>query len=468
MPFGGVWWRWQAALAIAVALALRLFVAIHLMPTYVDDDGKLYFALADNLVKHGTYGLDLDGRLTAVDIRMPGYPLFLAMVRLVFGHAPLALSLLQGLVALLTCVAVAFLSAELSPQRFRPRVALAALWLAALCPFVAGYSVQVLTEVWAVFLTALALVALLVPGGLVDAPKHYDPRRALVSAAAAGLLVGFGTLVRPETPLLAVAALVVLALRCRRRRDWPLWCRLAGVMSLGLLLPLSPWVARNAIVLHEFRILAPRSAELPGEFQPYGFEAWTHTWLSTFRQVQTVSWKMESEAVDLRDLPAAAFDSAGERARIDALFKEHNRTRVISPQMDGVFAEIARERTRRNPLRTYLGVPLERAATLWFAERLEWLEGVRDPPWRFAFETLNGLVIAAAIAGAWVARRRPASLYLLTFIVVRTAFLTTAQTPEPRYVLECFPALLALAAQLWTVGRAEAVENSEKGERVVV
>jgi len=33
---------------------------------------------------------------------------------------------------------------------------------------------------------------------------------------------------------------------------------------------------------------------------------------------------------------------------------------------------------------------------------------------------------------------------------VRTVFLTTMETPEPRYVLECFPALIALAgAGLW-------------------
>jgi len=34
--------------------------------------------------------------------------------------------------------------------------------------------------------------------------------------------------------------------------------------------------------------------------------------------------------------------------------------------------------------------------------------------------------------------------------VLRTAFLTTVETPEPRYVLVCFPALIALAAQVFT------------------
>jgi hypothetical protein len=36
--------------------------------------------------------------------------------------------------------------------------------------------------------------------------------------------------------------------------------------------------------------------------------------------------------------------------------------------------------------------------------------------------------------------------FFFLYILVRTAFLTTLETPEPRYVLVCFPALLALAA----------------------
>jgi hypothetical protein len=35
---------------------------------------------------------------------------------------------------------------------------------------------------------------------------------------------------------------------------------------------------------------------------------------------------------------------------------------------------------------------------------------------------------------------------LVSFILLRTAFLTTIETPEPRYVLVCYPAVMALAA----------------------
>ena len=73
---------------------------------------------------------------------------------------------------------------------------------------------------------------------------------------------------------------------------------------------------------------------------------------------------------------------------------------------------------------------------------------------------LNFFYVALAIAGLCASARcdaarcgpgvRTAALALLVvFMVVRTAFLTQVETPEPRYVLECFPALLALGALVW-------------------
>jgi hypothetical protein len=39
--------------------------------------------------------------------------------------------------------------------------------------------------------------------------------------------------------------------------------------------------------------------------------------------------------------------------------------------------------------------------------------------------------------------------FLAVFCIVRTGYLVTVETPEPRYVLECFPALFAFAAFLF-------------------
>jgi hypothetical protein len=43
---------------------------------------------------------------------------------------------------------------------------------------------------------------------------------------------------------------------------------------------------------------------------------------------------------------------------------------------------------------------------------------------------------------------------LILFCVVRTLFFARfVETPEPRYVLECFPAVIALGAQVFVMRR---------------
>jgi len=73
---------------------------------------------------------------------------------------------------------------------------------------------------------------------------------------------------------------------------------------------------------------------------------------------------------------------------------------------------------------------------------------------------VNFIYLALALAGAWMARHRPGAAFLIAFIIIRTAFFTKfVETPEPRYVLECFPAVIALAAQVLTA-RSNATHNS--------
>ena len=64
---------------------------------------------------------------------------------------------------------------------------------------------------------------------------------------------------------------------------------------------------------------------------------------------------------------------------------------------------------------------------------------------------VNLFYVGLGIWGAaWVWRgsvdARTAGMVLVTFVAVRTIFFTTVETPEPRYVLECFPVVIALGA----------------------
>jgi hypothetical protein len=235
-----------------------------------------------------------------------------------------------------------------------------------------------------------------------------------------------------------------------------------------MILPLVPWAARNWRVLGDVQFLAPRYSQLPGELVPKGFYSWTNTWMWRFRDVYMVPWKLEDEEIHVEDIPAYAFDSDEERQRISDVLDQYNDSLTISAEEDATFGEIARERTVRHPLRTYFTVPLKRAFTLWFTPRIEllpfsgqlwpiraaWAEDPIDFTVTVAFGALAILLVAMAMWGAWLARGSPVTPLLVAFCIVRTLFLLHVDTPEPRYVIECFPAVLALAAQIF-VGRRQ-------------
>jgi hypothetical protein len=454
--------RANVAAAVCAGLALRVYLVLK-FPVTDTGDGPFYIELAWNWLKNGVYGFAVHGQLTAVDMRVPGYPAFLAAVFAFAGQSPRAVMLAQVVVDLATCFVIALLAARLAPENSRRRVALAGLWLAALCPFTANYTAVVLTETLVIFLTALAILVLLqteVGGAQVARDGSFLANPWLL----AGIVVGFGTLVRPETPLVLFAAGLVLLAKWWRPADWMKLVRAGLMMGLGLLLQLVPWAARNWNTLHDVQFLAPRYSELPGEYTPLGFTAWTNTWMWRFRDVYLTQWKVNEEEIAIDQLPPYAFDSQDEKERMADLLDEYNEALTIDPPLDQEFREIARERTERHPLRTYVTVPLLRTLTLWFTPRVEllpssghlwplreeWQDDRPDFLVTLGLSVVNVIYVGSALAGAWLARRRPGWALLISFCVVRTLFFVKfVETPEPRYVLECFPAMIALAAQVF-------------------
>ena len=458
--------RLNVSLAVLAGLALRVFFVLK-FPVTESGDAPFYIELAWNWLKNGVYGFPVSGQLTPVDMRVPGYPAFLAAVFAFAGNSARAVMLAQVALDLATCFLIALIAARLAPEAARRRVTLAGLWLAALCPFTANYTAVVLTETLTIFLTALAILVLLETelGKKIDAVSGVGFTKGLLNPwFLAGIVVGFGALVRPETPLLLFAAGLVLVKKWRRPVNWTKLLRAGMLLAVGTILPLVPWAARNWHALQDVQFLAPRYSELPGEYTPLGFSDWTNTWLWHFRDVYLTQWRINEEEIPLDDIPASAFDSPSERARISDLLDQYNEDLTVGPALDQQFHGIARERTSRHPLRTYLKIPFLRALTLWFTPRiellpysghlrpirLEWEEDRHDFLATLSLITANAIYLGLALAGAWIARQRPGAALLIVFIILRTAFFTKfVETPEPRYVLECFPAVIALAAQVF-------------------
>jgi hypothetical protein len=467
--------------ALAAGLLLRLFFIFRLPANA--GDSALYETLGWNWLTHGVYGMFLHGRLTPVDLRPPGYPSFLAMIYFLSGQggvsARLWVMLAQAGVDLLSCFLIATLALHLIPQAEgdAQRVKLRALWLAALCPFIANYSAVILTEILATFWTAAALLffvlQLRAAGDLmIFLPPTWGRWGAFVSdnflevlGILGGLAVGIGTLIRPEAPILLASSGLVLGVVMIRRGETARWLRAAVLMGLGCLLPLLPWAARNAVTLHEVQFLNPRYNELPGEFVSRGFMAWESTWLDRYRYSYLVTFKLEEQPIRPEDLPAYAFDTPEEKEKVYAVLGEYNKTTEYGPREDAVFAQLARERTARHPLRTRVWIPLTRVFVLWFTPQMEllpydstvfplaqeWDENGESLVITLGMFFLNIFFLLLAARGAarlWRSgsSARAVVALLAAFVVLRTAVLTTVESPDPRYVILCYPLVLALAA----------------------
>jgi 4-amino-4-deoxy-L-arabinose transferase-like glycosyltransferase len=335
-----------------------------------------------------------------------------------------------------------------------------------------------LTEVLATFLTTVAVLIFVCSLGdpSMDYPVGSLDQKALLNRTGSwllgGLVVGLGTLVRPEAPIVLAAVGIVLSARWWRRRDWPKLA-LAGLwMSVGLLLVLSPWAARNAHTLGRADFLAPRYAETEGAFIPRGFYEWTQTWMVQFREAYLVTWKLGKEPIPIEAVPGATFDSEAERARVEELLSEYNADVKFTPMLDHEFADLARERTLRHPVRTYVVIPVKRAWMIWFTPRVEFLrysgelwplgERWRENRTEFGVTAGRGILgfvyAGLALVGAWRVRNQTGLAFLATFVILRTALLTQLQTVEARYVIVCYPVILALGALAWVIPQHQVSE----------
>jgi 4-amino-4-deoxy-L-arabinose transferase-like glycosyltransferase len=451
--------RFFVAASLA-ALALRLLWVAY-FPAVVDDS-RFYADIAQNWLRYGVYGITNSGKITPTLSRLPGYPAFLAAIFALFGAGNFrAVLLVQVLFDLATCCLIA----DMARRLFSARAAQAAFLLAAVCPFLANYSASALTETLEIFFTALAC-DLALRGLGVGEPAAPSSRYKVWLGC--GLSVGGAILLRPDGGiLLAAIGGYLLLLLVKNLRTGESAARFAtrtifwaGVLvAAGAFAPLAPWTLRNLHTLHRFQPLAPRYATDSDEAIMNGFNRWTKTWIADYVSVQEIYWSVPGAEIDLTRLPRRAFDSQSQRERTGELFADYNRDHDMTPELDARFAALAAERVRAAPLRYYVWLPAVRIADMWLRPRSElfpsdprWWEFNDDPRWlavSFGFGLLNLVYVVMALAGLVRARECFGIGLLILFVVLRSAFLGSLENPEPRYTLECYPAVIVLASALF-------------------
>src|SRR5882724_7834476 len=136
---------------------------------------------------------------------------------------------------------------------------------------------------------------------------------------------------------------------------------------------------------------------------------------------------------------------------------------TMTPEIDAGFAQIARERIARHPLRYYLVLPARRAHALWFNTHSDFfpLGGdvlpLNNPDnsrsqniWLPIFAVLVAIYTLLGVAGfVWMGMSgssyaRAVLLMIFLICATRIALFSMAVSVEPRYVVEFFPLLSAL------------------------
>jgi hypothetical protein len=321
------------ALLLTAAFCFRVIVA-RFWPNDSPFDGKVYAQIARNVLEQHVYSHATEPPYDPSLIRLPGYPLFLACIYAVFGHGDnTAVRIAQALIDTASCGLIALLAFYWEPEeKLKRRSAIAALALAAACPFSTIYVATILTETPTIFFAvAMCLTATL-------AFRAIDQKRAVLWWAATGIVSGVAVLFRPDSGLFAAAIGITLVATTLKREPAAQEPRpakkilfrfsraafLGAVFSLAFCLVLVPWTIRNRRVFHLFQPLAPAHAEMPGEFVPRGYLAWLRTWIDDGRYIGPVLWTLDDSPIKITDIPERAFDSAEEKQRVAALFDKYN------------------------------------------------------------------------------------------------------------------------------------------------
>ena len=426
---------------------LRIWMLRHFYE--VTGDALIYGGIARNLLLSGRYALTVGtGETYPTLIRLPGYPLFLAVCFKLFGMENYASAAwVQIVLELAGCLLLADFARRVVPARLSVGAAYCTLWLAALCPFTAVYAANPLTEGPTLFVIALAMWC----------SAKFAERPGWRPALGFTFAMTYAALLRPDGALVALAFGPALLLTLVRKKDQVQVRggvkRMVAVCMLLAVMPFAGWTWRNWSTFHVFEPLAPRYATDPGESTQAGWVSWVKTWCLDFISTYEVYWNVPGDTLYVSKLPERAFDSPGQYAQTAALAEEYNNNgEILTPEIDARFAKLAADRYAAHPIRAHVLLPVGRVLDMWLRPRVEnlpidldwWVYRHHYAETRFSwfYAGLNGLYVLLGIAGLCMRPRM--WQWMLAYMVLRSVLLLTVEAPEARYTLECFPMLFVL------------------------
>lgn len=226
------------AAILVLGFGLRAYRVVEPLPS-PGDDAHAYYALAKSLYTEATYG---GPEFRDSSDWSPGAPLLYAASFYATGGAREGTARIVELLLGLAAIVVVYLLGR--RINCRPAGLVGAFAVAVYPPFIHSTG-ALYSEPPAIFLLPAAVLAFL---WISDSGQAVSARgwRWLIPGALFGCLA----LVRPEYLLVGVAFAGLAAVRLGKERGW--WPGLAGagLLLVGLLLPILPWAIHNQVTLH--------------------------------------------------------------------------------------------------------------------------------------------------------------------------------------------------------------------------
>lgn len=390
---------------------------------FAEPDTRVYWALGEHL---------RDTLLNTTD-RLPLYPIFLAACRALFGDAPRAVAIVQGLLDAGTCVMIVRLALFISGP-----AGVAASVMAACSATLVIYSAQILTDTLALFLLTAAFLG----------TALFVQRPTVALSATAGLLAGLALATRPSVALLLppMAAVMLFRMVKTDRRSGVI-C--AALFCAASILPVAPTLIRNYVHFDRVALTSQSGDYLAFWIAPMLRQRQDGTPYET-----TVKKMKDAFDATARQAPKAyanPFDQSSlkaglARAELSSIslvtfakaWGEGAGLNLLAPAMLGE----PRVREMKKP--SFFGTPgtslLERAVLYFKASTAAFA-------WIMVLSAVASAISTAlaALGFAILVRTRPA-LALLAAVEIGYFLILTGPIGSPKYRLPMEPALIILAA----------------------
>jgi 4-amino-4-deoxy-L-arabinose transferase-like glycosyltransferase len=397
---------------LAIETAAILALSAEGRHSITSPDGVVYNRFATNLVDHGAFSAATSAPFEPSVYRTPGYPLFLAALRLIGGDSLLLVRVVQFLLLGLTAVLV-YAAARRLFDVATARVAgvltvtyLPFLWIARLH----------LTET----VTSLLLTAIVVLLLIGRRTWHF---------AAIGALLGCAAMVRPLFAFAVVPILLGMLI-------WPQTGRReaakhAAVVLAALCVLLVPWTIRNYNVTDEFSPLG-------------GGGGGTSLLASAMQYQNTLQYRFDAAELHILD---AKEQPIVRRAEAQA-------RRESGPPTQNIREELAADRAVRKEARRIFKSLTLSDVLREIPQREAYLWAVQDYPpeasltfWHRIAQLQHFLLFALALFGLFIGLRRVGTS--IWPLLVFPAFLMVAHLvvhSEGRYSIPARPTVLVLSS----------------------